>query len=147
MAPEKEWRSQQDSEDSPVISPHNIHDSQILHRRKETMVFQGILPPPAMLKEYEGILPDAPERLLRFVEKESEARHSVMKQLVADNHREVTAGIFAASVISLSIIGFGVYCVHEGYPHLGLASVAVNVAAIVCAYLKQSKSRDDQPRE
>lgn len=56
-----------------VQSPESsVAQKQILANKQE--IFQGPLPPPAMLKQYGEILPGSPERILALVEREQQQR-------------------------------------------------------------------------
>ena len=51
----------------------------------ETIHYQGILPPPNVLREFEATLEGTANRLLTLVEQEAHARHEIDKQAMQAN--------------------------------------------------------------
>lgn len=57
-------------------------NSAISQRIEASFQFTGPLPPPAVLEQYNSILPDAADRIVSMAEKEQEHRHRMQEKLI-----------------------------------------------------------------
>jgi uncharacterized membrane protein len=98
--------------------------------------FQGPIPPPAVLREYEQLEPGAANRIIKMAEKEQEHRHYLENQeFMLDMSARNTGNIFmlrgqifATCIVFAYFILIGIFAV------LGLASVvtvALGTALVV----------------
>lgn len=95
----------------------------------------GLLPPPAMLREYEEISPGFAERLMAMVERQQDHRHQLEDLTVRGNERRANWGIWIgagvvllvlAAAVTLSLLGHEtVAAVIGGLDIVGLATVFV----------------------
>jgi uncharacterized membrane protein len=83
----------------------------------------GPLPPPAMLKEYEKLIPNASERLLALVEREQQQRHENLSQLIKTATEDAEAsrrahlrGDIIALVFFFSCFAGGFYLLLNSFP-------------------------------
>ncbi len=72
----------------------------------QTLSFSGPIPPPAVLREYNEILPGAAERILRSAEIQSTHRQELEKIIVTGDDKRATRGQIFAGCISLVILSF-----------------------------------------
>lgn len=106
---------------SPTAPSHTKDSISDLVRQKEferifvqqsvsTSSHVGPLPPPAMLKEYETLIPNAAERLLALVEKEQAQRHINERYLLVAANQDAKAGRDAHLRGDIITVGVFVAC-------------------------------------
>ena len=63
--------------------------------------FEGPIPPPQVLQQYNSIVPGAAERILLMAEKQSDHRMDLEKRVVYSNVKKSYVGMGLATVIAL----------------------------------------------
>ena len=94
--------------------------------------FQGPIPPPEVLKGYEGILPGSAERLLKMAEEEQQHRFEVDNKLT-DGYLSLNfRGQILGFLIVIALIVAIVYLTLNDHEYVagGLTVVAVSLAVI-----------------
>lgn len=66
--------------------------------------FQGPLPPPSMLADYEKILPGAAERILSLTEREQTGRHSTRETALKGALSKDSRGQWMGFIITISVL-------------------------------------------
>ncbi|MBF0136095.1 MAG: DUF2335 domain-containing protein [Magnetococcales bacterium] len=117
---------------APIVSQEegavNTNPSLLLLRRAQ---YIGPIPPPQMLAEYEKIVPDFPERILKRFEEEGNHRAAMEREAWAFHRRgqwmALSVGIFAmTSALVLTLAGHDtVGGIMGGGTVIGLVSVFV----------------------
>lgn len=112
--------------------------------------FSGPLPPPAMLADYERVMPGMAERILRTVEKPIEMahdqqvhRHQLENKVITSDIRRSWAGMVIGASLSMAAIVGGVLLVLNDKPAEGLASILAALGTLVAAFLRANKRRAD----
>lgn len=106
-------------------------------------VFRGPLPPPAVLKEYEQLLPGATERLLTMSEQQTAHRLQMQRESMeltsvavqASASRANRGQIFAAFIATFIILVGLVVALFEN-AWAGAVIISVDVAGIVGAFIR-----------
>jgi len=89
-------------------------------------MYQGPIPPPDMLRDYEGVLPGSAERILRSMEQQSEHRQDLEKADTTSFILTRSRGQLIAGGLCLSAIIGGVVMASFGNPIAGsIMSAAV----------------------
>jgi len=70
--------------------------------------FSGPIPPPAMLKEYDDLLPGAADRILKMAENQQSHRLVLEKEAVTSELFRSKLGMLCGFVVALAGIGAGV---------------------------------------
>ena len=98
-----------------------------------SITYSGPVPPPAMVERYEAMLPGSADRFLAIAEEEQRIRgRDNLIYLV--NHRWRIAG---SVVVSLALVGGGVFCGFIGEPVLGgILGASGAVPAVVRYFMK-----------
>lgn len=118
--------------------------------------FQGPLPPPQMLKEYEEVLPGSANRIIERAEKEQSHRHSISEANVDLEHKALKfaairtfIGQGCAFILSLVAIGGGACLIANGENAGGIASIIGALAALTTAFIvgKVFEQRSQSNRE
>ncbi|EBB5496171.1 DUF2335 domain-containing protein [Salmonella enterica] len=93
--------------------------------------FQGPVPPPAMLKEYNDVIPGLANRLIELTEKEQSHRHSIESDNVKISKRGQIMSFFVVLIIIFAAILFGL----NGNTVLAGILVGIDLAALVTAFI------------
>lgn len=93
--------------------------------------FQGPVPPPVMLKEYDNIIPGLANRLVELTEKEQSHRHKTE----SDNITIAKRGQFMSFGVVLLIIFAAILFGLNGNTVLAGILVGIDLAALVTAFI------------
>jgi uncharacterized membrane protein len=93
--------------------------------------FQGPLPPPALLREYNQVMPGLAERIVGMAEAEGTHRRKVERSLVRLSHE----GLFCGATIALVVIVGSLIILREGKTIGGLAGVLGTLTALVTVFI------------
>lgn len=97
--------------------------------------FAGPLPPPAVLQEYDQVLPGLAERIVTLAEKQSAHRQALEKGVVEANIRNEARGQHYGLIIGL-VIGVGaLVLIGLGHSGIGLSIVIAELAAFVGVFI------------
>ena len=106
-----------------------------------SLQYEGPLPPPRILLEYDQAIPGAGERILRESERQSEHRRSMESKLVEGsvswNRRGQT---FAFVVVLTALIG-GMWLVVLDRPIWGLGTLITAIAGLAGSFLLATRRR------
>jgi uncharacterized membrane protein len=105
--------------------------------------FSGPLPHPSLLQQYNTMIPNAAERILRMAEQEGEHRHYIEKRLVDAQASQLKLGSIFAFVLGMTTVVGGLVLLYLGKDIGGLGSLIAGLAAIVAAFIagaRRSKS-------
>jgi len=112
------------------------HRNQNLPAQRQVVAaefFQGPLPRPSDLGQYEQAIPGAGERILRQFEEQSSHRRALEAKVVDSNVASERRGIYAATwVTSLFVVG--------GFVLIGLGQPAPGIGALAWAGVQVSLS-------
>lgn len=138
-----------------------MHNKQVAQSKETlqsvTALWQGPLPPPAVLRQYEAVLPGTAERILRLaernmdlIEQESGQRHTAemetIQSLVADNtrmHADIRRGQVAGFLVTLCAFAAALGAAALGAQVLGLAIVGTTIVCIVQALVVAGHSEKE----
>ncbi len=79
--------------------------------------FNGPLPSPEMMKQYEGILPGAADRIVTMAEKQSEHRQEMEKIVTKAETRDSLLGVLSGFLLGVLMIGGGIYLAIIGHSY------------------------------
>ena len=122
------------------------HQSQIVSR---TELWQGPVPPPAVLNDYNAILPGAMERILAMAEREAAFRQTseaakitnetLQLNAVKDDAKayrsEVRRGQYLATIIMISGIAATVFCAYIKQPWIAAVLGSGTLGNVVISML------------
>jgi len=110
-------------------------------------LYQGAFPSPDMLKGYQEVDPNLPNRLFEWTETESKHRRSLEARVVNGSMILAALGIVAglATVAGLGYLSY--LFMINGHPTAG-ASIAVSIAGVVSVFIyrKAKKDREEKPK-
>lgn len=70
--------------------------------------YSGPIPPPALLKGYEDILPGSADRILKMAEKQSDHRREIEKIAVESGARDSRLGIICGTIVCITVCITGI---------------------------------------
>lgn len=93
--------------------------------------FEGPIPPPDVLQQYNSIIPNAAERIIRMAEKQSDHRMDLEKKVVYSNIKKSYVSMGLATSIAL----YGLYIAKEiainGNPAMATAIIALDIGGLI----------------
>lgn len=108
--------------------------------------WEGPLPPPQVLQAYESIVPGAADRILRMAEAQSESRLQTERTIVNGDSKRAYLGILAGFILSMVVIGGGIYLIATGHDWAGASLIGLNLVGLAGVFVYGSKNlRDEQP--
>ncbi len=81
------------------------------------------LPPPNILAGYDKVVPGAADRILKMGEKEQSQRHQTETVLVSSNTRNEFWGMIFAFILTLVVVGLGVFMIKNGQTVAGIFGI------------------------
>ena len=103
--------------------------------------FQGPIPPPQVLQQYERIIPGAAERILKMAENQSKHRHIMEKSIINSNISNEKKGLIFGFIIGLFAITVGLICTFLGQPLPGSFIGGGGVIGLVVVFVYGSQKR------
>ena len=99
--------------------------------------WQGPLPPPAVLEQFGRLVPDAPERIFRQWEAESDHRRAYEREALAAAIRRDARGQVSALVFALTALSVAAFALWLGEPWVAGTIGGGTIASVVGAFLYQ----------
>lgn len=136
--------------DNPPASKINPTSPSRVSRAVHYEEISGPIPSPQILQQYNNIIPDAAERILRMAEKQSDHRISIESKIVNSNILKSYLGIILATVI----VPYGLYIAKEiaikGNPATAALIAALDIGGLIAIALtnaRQQRREREQRRE
>ena len=107
-------------------------------------VWEGPLPPPEALRQYEEIIPGSANRILKSVEKQQEHGRNIERATIVWGSIRAFIGLIAGLIISILGIGGGIYLIATGHDWAGLSLAGMNLTGLVGVFVYGSKMRRDE---
>jgi len=103
--------------------------------------FRGPIPPPAILREYNEVIPDGANRILTMAETQSAHRIGLERRVIVGDDVRAYLGLGTAFIIAM----FGLYLSYRvimaGHDVAGAALGAVELASLVSVFVYGSRTR------
>ena len=110
-------------------------------KHQEIHQYSGPIPPPAMLEQYDRIVPGAAARILKMAEDQSAHRQELEKKAIGSDVRNSLLGIIAAFVIALSAFGVVIFAVQKGQAIPATVLGSGVIVSLVSAFIYGTNSR------
>src|SRR2546425_4173862 len=109
--------------------------------------WEGPLPPPGVLQQYNNAFPGCAERLVAMAENQSKHRQDLERTVVAGNDRRADRGqIIGAFLAVLSIAG-GVFLLYNGKSVEGYSTLIGAAAVFGGAYIISTRRQDQELKQ
>ena len=118
---------------------------------KGTFQFSGPLPPPDILKAYNGAFAGCAERVIAMAERQSAHRQELEKMVVQGNCDAQSRGTMVRFYSCPTCFGGGVYLLAQGKSIIGFSAIILAVGSLIGALIygrsEQRKEREDKSRK
>ena len=108
---------------------------------------EGPLPAPKTLREYNEIIPNGAERIMKAFENQSSHRISLEKKVVGRQTFQSLLGQLFGFLIALIILGLGVYLIERGYEIAGITLFGIDMVGLVAIFVIGKKSQRNKLSE
>jgi uncharacterized membrane protein len=109
--------------------------------------FQGPLPPPHFLREYNDIVPGAAERLLTEAEKNGEHRRWREKTALTAQVGRMRWGLAAGFTVAMSFLGVSGFLIGHGHDTAGTILGTVDLVALVGVFVARHQQTGSRREE
>ena len=112
-----------------------------------TRAFEGPLPPPDILAQYEEVVPGSAERILRIAEQEAEQRRALVARLVSADVSRARWGLWVGAFVALVAIVAATAMALAGHPWPGTIVIAIDLASVVGVFVYGTRHREREVRD
>lgn len=109
-----------------------------------TEAYFGPIPPPAMLAEYERLVPGSAKQFLDRLETQSCHRQQMERKHQSHNNARSWGGLVCGTILVLGCVAVSAYAVHCGYPVAGLATVFGSLATLAAVFVYSKRGQDKE---
>jgi uncharacterized membrane protein len=106
------------------------YPSRVSQLTLEAKRFEGPLPPPADLKQYDDVSPGFAERIVQMAEKEQDFRHRDIDRIRSMQRKIIGRGQVFGFILSLTIILGGILLIMSDKPTSGFISILTGIATV-----------------
>lgn len=106
--------------------------------------YEGPIPPPAMLREYDLIIPNGADRILKMAESQLAHRQALESKVVSGDALRSWVGLIAGVTVALAILAVSGVLIWNGHDWAGTALGTVDIAAIVGVFVYGTESRKNE---
>ncbi|HET6878684.1 MAG TPA: DUF2335 domain-containing protein [Pirellulales bacterium] len=100
-----------------------------------TTSYTGPVPPPALLREYDEVVPGAAERILSMAEKQTTHRIELESIVVKGGATRSWVGLWLGFVIALVVCGVGLWVALAASPTAGATIITGTVAVLAGVFV------------
>lgn len=127
--------------------PDKQHDSNDVGAERTVLsqaIWNGPLPPPAVLKQYDEVNTGLAERIVASMEREQSHRHDMDRSLLSAHRSLYARGQFIAAFVVVTCLILGFLLGYNGQTTAAVAFVTGGVSQVILAFLG---IRQERPKE
>lgn len=109
-------------------------------RRSE--LFQGPIPPPAILREYDQVHPGLADRIVSMAENQSRHRQEIEKGVISTRNRNEARGQTYAFILAIAVILGSIWLISSGRSTEGLAAIITEIVALAGVFIYGRKKQE-----
>lgn len=102
--------------------------------------YSGPIPPPELLKEFDNIIPNGADRILKLAENQSSHRQEVEKSIVNAKNRDSFLGVLFAGIMGIIGLLGGIFLIYQGHSVVGSLFSGGTLVSLVGVYLRGTKN-------
>lgn len=107
-------------------------------------VFAGPLPPPAILAEYDRIVPGCAEKIIdQFIE-QGNHRRSLESKVIDHEINQSTRGLYTGGGLATLALAIGAYAVYLGQEWGGFATIFTSIGSLVGIFIYGTRARKEE---
>ncbi len=107
---------------------------------KQSLLYSSPLPPPEILEKYDLILPNASERFLSLVEKQTQHRMELEKEVIESKIKDSRLGIILGFILGLFGLGIAALLIYNDKSILGFSVIITEIVGLVGVFIYGTKS-------
>lgn len=122
------------------------------------MSYKGPVPPPAMLEQFEAIVPGAAKQIMDDAHAEHEHRRAMQTKDLDHVHEmnrkglsaavwESRAGQIIAFILAVFVIGIGAFLIYNDKNGWGFALILLELAGLAGAFLYSTWGQNEKPQQ
>lgn len=123
------------AEANPEVVERLFENPKIMAVVQKREIFQGPLPHPSHLREYDDIVPGMAERLLALTEKEMGHRHNIQSKALDGAIRKDKRGQWMAFFLSTAIFSLGGFLLWKEQYAVGATLISANVIGLAGVFI------------
>lgn len=112
---------------------------------ESTVSHSGPVPPPAMIKQYDDILPGAAERIFAMAEREQAHLHEMDQRAIRQPHNAEMLGMVIGGLIVAAAITASFFLIVAGHSLTGSLFSGGLLLTIALAYVKRARNGPQAP--
>lgn len=120
----------------PVPPQRSIHT--VTH---EQVQYSGPIPLPAMLEQYDKVVPGAAERIIKMAEQQHSHRIAIEGKVIASDVRNSFLGVVCAFVITLAVLALAAYSIYRNQPWAAGFFSVLGIGGLVSTFIYGTQSR------
>ncbi|MDA3971512.1 MAG: DUF2335 domain-containing protein [Desulfobulbaceae bacterium] len=124
---------------SPKPTPQAPTENQVLLHQLQIQ-HQGPIPAPAILQQYDDIIPGAAERILQMAEQDAAHQHAMHRNALDAQRFEVRRGQIFGFGIGLAALSASIIALVLGYPTTAGILGGTTVVGLVTVFVKERSS-------
>jgi uncharacterized membrane protein len=111
--------------------------------------YQGPIPDPDMLRDYNNIVENGAERIVKQFEEQSRHRRNIEKEVVEGQVSESKRGQIFAFIIGMTGLGFAFASALMGYKGFAITLASTTIVGLVSAFIvgKRIQAKDLKEKE
>ena len=116
--------------------PDETRVQMLQHISYEQMMYSGPIPPASEMAEYNNVIPNGGDRIMKMAENQSEHRQHIEKLVINSKNRDSLLGVIFGGVIGVLGIVLGFFLIQSGHKFAGSAFAGGPLVALVSLYLR-----------
>lgn len=100
----------------------------------------GPIPDPEDIIQYDQVIPNGADRIMIMAEKEQDFRHKHTMTISKRKLNQSGLGQIFGFLISISVVGGGIYLLSTGQSLAGFATIIIPIAGIITAFVYTRKT-------
>ena len=112
-----------------------------MHRETHIESYEGPLPPPSLLREFESVQKGFAERIMHAFEQQSQHRQLLERVSITGDSRRAWCGLIGGGIVVLAILAGAVTVILNGHDGAGAAIAGLDIVGVATAFIYGSSSR------
>jgi uncharacterized membrane protein len=109
--------------------------------------FQGPLPHPNLLRQYNDIVPGFAQEVTNAMIQQSQHRREIEKLVIQSKIDQAKRGQYIAAFVTTLFVGLGTYMVKTGHPTEAAVIVGINLTALIGVFITNKESQRKELKE
>ena len=109
--------------------------------------YAGPLPSPALLKQFDDVVPGAAERIIKMAEEQEKHRQQLESLVIKNDTLKSLLGTIFGFIIAAGGFGGGLYAAFTGQPFFGGSVSIATLGSVVGVFIYGTKTRERSIKE